>query len=247
MSPHIKFTLASLNNEADIIGEFLGSDWAKYVVRRHPELKSAVRIADVVARKRFVAVYLRRYRQQHAKRLTLTVSKFQRIWDARAKKILPLLESIIGTEFPSDRRTLHAYVSVNPICPRFLATWSFTINAYASSASLVRRIVTHEVSHFLHFKKLAELHPGIDPQTFEAPHKTWLLSELAAVAVLNDPRLLSLVGLRERAYAEHCRLKIGRVSAPMVISKIYDQAQRDGRSYDWFLVHAEQEMKKLKN
>jgi hypothetical protein len=79
------------------------------------------------------------------------------------------------------------------------------------------------------------MHPEANPQTFEAPHREWLLSELAVVAVLNDPRIRTVVGMREKPYKEHRKIKIDGYCAPVVINQLYKQSIKNGRGYEWFL------------
>ena len=50
------------------------------------------------------------------------------------------------------------------------------------------------MSHFLYFKKLKEIFPYERIDT-EYPGKDWLLSEIIATLIVNDPRLQQYIGL----------------------------------------------------
>lgn len=230
-TPTVKFTLAPLKLEIDVLSHILNSDWAKYVTRKHPELKPGIHIKDEKTRVKFVAEYVKKFHKENQKEILSSVSRMQQQWDIKASRILDALQTIIGTNWPSNHRKIKAFVSINPVCPRFIQTWSFSINYGSTPASRVKQIVAHEIAHFLHFKKWKELFPNAKPETFETPHSPWLISELAAVAVLNDAQINKSIGVKEKPYAEHRALMVEGRRLITVINRLY----RSSPDYGSFL------------
>lgn len=231
MQPKVIFSVIPVNLESQLIHYFLKSDWAKIIIKAHPGLDGAKNLLAV-------KTYVKEIRRKNPALLKDLAGKFQKIWNENGHDILDALQQKIGSAWPN--RNIKAYVSINPVCPRFINSWSFSIDFNINKPATIRRVVAHEVSHFLHFKKLTEIKPEINPKHFEAPHPEWLLSELAAVLVLNDQHVQRFIKEKDKPYPEHARLKLHGKNLFKVIKQIYAKSMLTKRGYARFLEQADQ-------
>jgi hypothetical protein len=81
--------------------------------------------------------------------------------------------------------------SVCPVCPRFIETNTFLV-AYFFNRTAILRICAHEMTHFLYFKKQAEVfaNKDLDPNY---PSQDWLISEIVAPVIVNNKKIQALV------------------------------------------------------
>jgi hypothetical protein len=229
------FTPAPVDMDADLMSDFLGTDWARYILRQHPRLKTAAAEKDAVTRKKLVMEYLTKAQRNNLIRQKAACKRFSISWKKGGEAALRQVAEIIGADWPEEPRVIVAFVSMNPICPRFLESWSFSIGINYRRASTVRRIVAHEVSHFLHFRRLFGSQSNIDRSTFEAPHSRWLASELAVVPLLNDPRVQQFIGEKEKPYPEHRKIRIDSQSLPSIVHKQYRHYVTKNHDYPAFI------------
>lgn len=237
-TPKVRFIPAIRSREVELLTYFLESDWAKYVLKRHPGLKNASKEKEYKARSSMVKVYTQSFHRLHKSEIEHGTISLAQNWRPAETKILDTLQKLIDTSWPPKKKNIDAFVSINPICPRFLSSWSFALYFKSKNPETTRRICTHEIAHFLHFKKWAELFKDANPEQYEAPHKPWLLSELAAVCVINDPRLQPLIGMKEKPYPEHKSIKISGTPVTDIVSKIYKKTMFPDPNYAAFLIEA---------
>lgn len=242
-APKVRFIPVSLSREVDLITYFLEESWAKYIIKRHPDLKNASKEQNVQNRFAMVKAYTQSFRRLHKTEIEHAQNSLRQNWQPTETKIFEILQLLIGTSWPPKKKNIDAFVSINPICPRFLSSWSFALYFKSKNPQTTRRICTHEIAHFLHFKKWAEIFKDTNPEQYEAPHKPWLLSELAAVCVINDPRLQPLIGMKEKPYPEHKNIKISGTPVTEIISKIYKKTMFPDPNYTTFLTEAANALK----
>ena len=111
-------------------------------------------------------------------------------------------------------------------------SWSFCVTHDRNDTI---SIITHEISHFLYFKKFKEIFPKISRKNYEAPRKEWLLSELVAVIISHDPRILKIVGIKDDFYPEHKILTVGGELLTEAISKLYKEYVIDKNNFSEFI------------
>jgi len=112
-------------------------------------------------------------------------------------------------------------ISINPICPRFLNDWSFSIFYNYKEISHAMEVIMHESCHFLYFEKWRNLYPKMSPKKFESPYIEWHLSEIIAPIILNDSRIQKLLKQKAFFYTEHEKIKIGDKTAPKYFTDLY--------------------------
>lgn len=202
-------------------------------MKRYHRLEGIDRIKDHEERTVLLEKEIRHYRSRYADALRLAQSQDAKCWGRIARRGLAALADIIGTSWPAGRR-ITAYISLNPICPRFLDSMSFTI-FFRSSPKDAMETVLHECSHFLFFKKWHELFPKTPRRHFDSPHLVWHFSEISAPIILNDPRMHKINPRRARGYREHGRIRIDGEPAPLVFSALYRRCMKDGSGFEGYM------------
>ncbi len=233
--------MISTSREADILSNFLfeGSNWSTSITKRHPKLNEAYKLKTKRERRSFVRAYVVKTHRERAKEIAKARPRFEREWRKREKRFFERIAEIMGTAWPKNRPHIRADISINPICPRFLDDWSFTMS-YRADPSFAMEIIMHECVHFLYFKKWKEVFPNAKRRTFDSPHIEWVLSELVAPIILNDPLIQTILKRRAIFYSEHRRVRIGKLTAPAFFTKLY----RQRTDFDSFLKEAYREIKK---
>lgn len=123
---------------------------------------------------------------------------YQLHWNKNRREVKEALGDVFQIPLAGRYRDIRAAVTLNPICPRFLAERRFDV-FYRNSPSGALGIALHEIVHFLWFDRWNALFHD-DPAEYETPHLKWLFSEMAVKPVLGKP------GLAERNpyYPDSC-------------------------------------------
>lgn len=235
--PKVEFIDIPLSREIDWIHGFLFQDewgWGKCIIKKHPGIKKIFSFKTEAEQVRFLKGYIIEFGKENKKIIEKNRAEYQRRWRSVEKDFFILLSKIIQIDWPKKRKTITAMVSINPICPRFLRDWSFSIFCNPKKISHALEIIMHESCHFLYFEKWKKMHPKMSFKRFDSPYLEWHLSEIIAPIILNDSRVQKLLKQKAFFYAEHKRMKISGKTAPRYFTDLYDRvAKRDG--FDEFL------------
>jgi len=79
-----------------------------------------------------------------------TIKCFQDNWNLIEGEIFKLLENIFEIKFRGVKKCC-AFLTINPICPRYLDKFSFEVN-YKSSPGYAMQTTIHELIHFVCLK-----------------------------------------------------------------------------------------------
>jgi hypothetical protein len=145
------------------------------------------------------------------------------------------ISEIIGTEW--FERDIGCHVSIIEMNPRFLEYVEFMLY-YDYPMDKTIEGIYHEIIHFIYFKKFEELFPNVDKKKYNVPYPEWLLSEVIAPILLNDPRLKDHVKTKQTGYPILERIKVGNVKIMDYFSKMYAEYMRIGKTFDEFLKDA---------
>ena len=145
--------------------------------------------------------------------------------------------------------TLTWDVGVVPMYPRFLDEKIFQ-TYYLQYPFQAIPTALHEITHFIYFKKWAELFPSDTKEMFEYPDLVWHLSELMAEAINSDERLRILIpdaeGYGHPIYRNVPFQKNKQdFSQYGYFAKKYLEFKKTGKSIDNFLKEAREEIKEL--
>ena len=236
-TPRVIFKDFPISREVELLYGFLfQSDWGwgKYVLSGHPGLKPVLALKSRGERKKFIEQYVISFKRKNKRLIKSQTAIYKKAWTKVEGPAFSNLSKIIGSSW--ENRAITAYVSINPICPRFLNEQSFSL-FYNYSPERAKEIILHESCHFLYFKKWKEAFPSANPKTFDAPYLEWHLSEIIAPIILNDPRINKYIGQRARFYTEHAGMKIGRTGIPAYFTQLYDRIV-PRRNFEEFLREA---------
>ena len=226
----VKFTDISLSKEVDWIHGFLFQNkwgWGKYIIRKHPEIKKVFSFKTESEQVEFLREYIVKFRIENQKLIEKNKTVYQKEWQKVEKDFFTILSEIIQIDWPKNIKTIKAMVSLNPICPRFLKDWSFSIFYNYKKTSCAMEVIMHESCHFLYFEKWKKIYPKMDSKKFESPYLEWHLSEILAPIILNNPRIQKLLKRKADFYIEHKRIKIGSRTVPKYFNDLYKNSNMD--------------------
>lgn len=239
----VEFKNIDIDREIDLLYYFIFQcgNWNRYVFKKHPQLRNSLELKTKKDRLNFIQEYVCAYRLKNKKIIEANKKIYQENWKKIEKNVFVEMEKIIGTKFPINKKIL-AYISINPICPRFLNEWSFAMY-HKLNIKKSKEVIMHECLHFLYFKKWKEMFPKAKEETFDSSHIIWHLSELVAPIILNDPRMQKFLKSKAGFYEEHEKVLINGKSASELFSEIYKKSD----NFEDFAKNAYKEIKKHKN
>jgi hypothetical protein len=232
--PRIIFVNNSLSKEADWLHGFLFNNnwgWGRYIFKKHPKLKNIFNIKGETRQVEYLKKYVTKYRRDNRVKIESNVALYKKNWDKVEKKFFIILSEILQISWPKNKKSIKAMVSINPICPRFLKIWSFTIFCNYKKPVYAIETIMHECCHFLYFEKWKKMYPQISTKKFEEPYIEWHLSEIVAPIILNDKRVQKILKQKAVFYAEHNKLKLGKENVPRYFTNLYNKNKTDFESF----------------
>ena len=249
MIPKVKFSVLDYSREVGVFASFLYSKsvMANYIYKKYPEVKKYLDFSlDRSAFIRKVGEFVSKFREDHVKELETKVDEYQKEWDIVGAKYLSALSKVLEQPWSKDRKLIKGEVSINPVCPRFLDTWSF--NVYFSKRTKgVIETIAHEICHFLYFEKWKQTFPDCDEKTFNTPYIEWHLSEILVGVILNDTRIKAILNVDAKVYEWYHTAKIGKVSVYDYFERLYKKHIESGKRFSEFLILAYSRAKKYSN
>jgi len=134
-----------------------------------------------------IKVYLKNF-----DKICRSVIHFQKIWDKKNDRFMVAVSKVLEVKAPKNM-VISAFVSVNPSCPRSWKSWTFSLYYYFPDKRVVG-VSSHEITHMFYFKKLMDEFPRINKKKFDTPAREWKLSEVLAPIIMNDPRIVKVIG-----------------------------------------------------
>jgi len=247
--PEVKFKLANIDFEVCNLYyfSFFCGDWNKFVFKRHPKLKEHLKLAKSEnERKLAIRNYVKKFWKENNHKLMNQRKKFQEEWDKINDKYMTILSDVLETEWQNEKKNITALISINPICPRILKTWTFSIFGLEKNIKKVYKTIAHEVLHFLYFKKWKEVFPKSKESSFESPHVEWYLSEILAPVILNNLKIQKIIKIKASGYEEFRRIKIGQRNLIDHFTILYKEHLKKKESFSEFLKIAYKEIEKYR-
>lgn len=136
--------------------------------------------------------------QQLTPELEEKKTAYQIFWDKNRQAVEEALGDTFRMPLAEQFQNIRANITMNPICPRFLAERTFDL-FYRNSPKGALGMSLHEVVHFLWFDRWSTLFRDA-PAEYESPYLKWVFSEMAVYPVLGDPRLAA----RNPYYPDSC-------------------------------------------
>jgi len=237
-----------LSKEVDWMHGFLFQNkwgWGKYIIKKHPKIKKVFTLKTEAEQVKFLRNYIIQFKKDDQELIKKNRIKYQTEWQKIEKDFFILLSEVIQIDWPKNRKIIKAMISVNPICPRFLNDWSFSVFYNYKKISYAMEVIMHECCHFLYFEKWKKMYPKINHKKFESPYLEWHLSEILAPIILNDSRIQKLLGQKAVFYVEHKKLKISNKTVPKYFNDLYKRMNKD-KNFGEFLKESYKAIKKHK-
>lgn len=194
----------------------------------------------------FLRDYIQRYHEKNARLVENKTTWIKATWRQVEQEFVSLLPALLETDWPSERKQIRAFISLNPICPRDIDDWSFSVFLNYRKKAYVQEVIMHEICHFLYFKKWREVFPDTDAKTFESPYLEWHLSEILAPVILNDHRIQRLLKRPADFHEEHMAILIQNKPATEYFADLYLRFSKEGKPFAEFLQKAYAEIKKYR-
>lgn len=231
MIPKVKFQLAKPEYDIWLMKQFLlgkNKKRKEKISIEHPKLKEFIEKTNNIdfALKN----YVENFYENNIKELNKKISEFQNEWDAINNFFMEELSKTIETGWPKDLKIINAYVSITPICPRFLKSFSFSIYY---KTEYMKKISAHEITHFLYFKKWKEIFPNTEDKQREAPYLIWYLSEILAPVILRNPNLIKFTETSLKTSYPLLKIKNKNIINHFEIE--YKKALKRNQSFSTFL------------
>jgi len=222
--PKAKFINIPLSIEVDWMHGFLFQNkwgWGRFIIKKHPKIKQVFSIESELEQVKFLRRYIIKFQQQNKKIIEKNKIYYKKKWNTVEKEFFFTLSKIIQFNWPENKNTIKVMISINPICPRFLDDWSFSIFYNYKKISHALEVIMHETCHFLYFEKLKKIYPHVNRNKFDFPYIEWHLSEIIAPVILNDKRIQILLKQKAVFYSEYKKIKIEGKTLPSFFSNLY--------------------------
>ena len=186
----------------------LRNRWIDIFNRWYPELDTLLEGVNAELERRKIAYrFFSRVYEEQMLAMEQALKRFNRRWPKLNDKVMLALSDVIEKEWSEKDRIVHVYMSMNPVCPRFIKVRSFDI-FYKGNFREMAVTCVHELSHFLYFDKWKEVFPETNEKEFDYPYLVWKLSEMVPAIILNDKRIHKVVDFDFGAYPQFEKCKI---------------------------------------
>jgi len=148
--------------------------------------------------------------------LAKKVALCQKQWDQQEAFVNAEFQKIFGRD--CDLNCV-AYVNFNPICPRFIESREFDVNAMDDNAGILETSI-HEIIHFAWFQDWQEQFPNTTHADMNVPSQGWLISEIAVDPIFKNSELKQLL-VRNPAYDHFYQEKINNQNMMEVVNDTY--------------------------
>ncbi len=234
MNPKVNFIVAGINETIDVFMDFLNfKEDSQKIFSKYSALKE--RFENSRNKKKAVRDFFFQFETKNRKIYEQVRDEFQKEWDKINDPIMNALEEVNEIKWEDEAFT--ARVTSNPICPRYLSENTFDVY-FGLHNDLMIRIVIHELSHFIFFKKWDSIFPNYNHEEFESPHLLWKLSEMIPYVILGDKRIQEIYKHEPAVYDVWHKIEINGKPILKLLQEIYDN-RRDFKDFvrkSWELV-----------
>lgn len=236
--PKVKFEFPTVEQEARLLFDFSRPKvmFIKTMESVYPELIQELRGATEKSEEMSIC---RRFAEEkiiEQKEALLRAKKeIEEEWTKIEHDYLKILSEHLETDWPADKTFITGYISILPICPRYLKNFSFSLD-FKKNVADARVTIAHEILHFIWFKKWLEVFADISPKEYECPHLVWRLSEVMDPIILHSyPEICKLIKPKSWGYNSFKNLKIGDKSMTEYFNQIYSDGLTTKLSFDQIL------------
>ncbi len=246
----VKFKLPTIKREAEMLTTFCKPsdtkwDWSNVVYKNHPELRKTLKNKKPNEFYKYIYTYSNNFIKNNKQDLINSVKIYQKEWDKINNKYFKILSEHFETDYPKNKKTINAYVSIVPIFPRFLDEWGFNVSL--KKPEIMLPVSMHEILHFFYFKKWVEVFPKTRREELDFPFLVWKLSEILDPIILNNNKdIQKLLAYKHNNYSEFQKVKIGEKTVVEHFDNLYKNHIKSDESFEKFLKICWDEVKKNK-
>lgn len=165
--------------------------WSDSIYYFYPQIdQEKMKGLDGAAKKLYLTDTLRSVYGELQEQLDEKVAAYNAHWQQHRPQVEDALSEAFGLDSRPLFNDLRAYLTLNPVCPRFLQERTFDVFHLNSHRGAIG-ITIHEMIHFLWFHVWQRMHHD-DWQEYERPHLKWILSEMVVESIMRDERLSSI-------------------------------------------------------
>lgn len=191
----LKFIYPDLTYNIDTIMQFLVDEqndyWQEHIFSFYPQIdKTYYKQCSPTERRRYLETIFISIAEENEQLIHDKVNAYQAYWQLCKSQIIEALEDIFSVDLTNKLNDMHAYVTFNPISPRYLDSHSFDL-FYLNSEKGAIGMAIHEIIHFVWFDVWHKLFQDT-PEEYETPHLKWILSEMVVDPIMRDERLKSI-------------------------------------------------------
>lgn len=173
-----------------------GVDFSRGITGPHPFFKKIKEIRPNRIKNRMISEYISRFYEIHNKELLATLRYSQKEWKKIKDDFYTEVNSIFkGYQWPKGKYI--CYLSIFNCNPRFLGDKTFQV--FYKNKKDIRRIIVHELLHFMFYEYLTERFEVKIPE-----RKKWIISEIFNTIILNQKEFRGIIWpAKEFGYPEH--------------------------------------------
>lgn len=192
---HIEFSNPGFEHSIESILLFQSDGeaayWTDAIYYFYPSLnKSHIDSLNLSGKQAYITAELRKTYDSLQDTWTEKLSAYNTHWSNHRAQINDALSNAFGVNAHVLFNDLKGYITLNPVCPRFLRERCidmFHLNSHRGCIGLT----IHEMIHFLWFHIWNSIyHDSYDE--YERPSLKWILSEMVVESIMSDKRLSSI-------------------------------------------------------
>jgi len=162
--------------------------WTDSIYYFYPHLNKAhIELLDLAGKRKYITQELRKTYDSLQEVWNEKLDAYNNHWKNHRLQINDALSDAFGVDAHGLFNDLQGYITLNPVCPRFLREHCidvFHLNSHRGCIGLT----IHEMIHFLWFHVWNSIyHDSYDE--YERPALKWILSEMVVESIMSDERL----------------------------------------------------------
>ncbi len=162
--------------------------WSAPLYHFYPQLDKAHALRlPFVERKTYIETTLREVYRTLEETINEKVTRYSRHWATCKAQITEALTDAFGIDCTGIFNDMRAFVTMNPIEPRFPLEHRFDLFYRNSEYGAIGEAI-HEIIHLVWFQVWNGLF-GDSYDEYERPSMKWILSEMVVEPIMADPRL----------------------------------------------------------
>ena len=197
--------------------------WKEQLFKVYPELDKEKGLYNSwKKRKEYLSEQLSYIYDKEQDKFNQQVEIYTQQWVQYKNKLTMIFSEIFNLNSQPLFNNMKAYISLNPICPRYLKKQSYSL-FYKFGPKQFLNMSIHEITHFVWFY-VWQNYFNDNKQEYETPHLKWLLSEMVIDTLIKNTKLNTLYAqedLDKPAYEYFYNIKIQNTPLLDTLKEIY--------------------------